>query len=306
MKRRQTETDPRPLLILSGGHLLDPYVDVESVKGGDRGYHAPLDLVQRIGPRSLAMGLRVVEYDAPGMCEERVRFDGNAAELEARLAEEGLSYRVRSHLFTRAEHALLTVYLQVMPAEARECFGRDLTIEEVAARFTLGEKDLDLRGEVATILLRSIAGRLPNWYGGSPEAPVSGRTPKLHVDARKLHMPGQHILTINWADSGPGFSWPFEYTLLRVPLYDRYVVTLSGDCEESLYGRADLALGHFATNRSVMANVRKIMLTEWRRQKEEWQDQRWAAVIRDGMVTEATALRWRRRVWSWESDYAWA
>jgi hypothetical protein len=304
MKRRGTIEDTRPLLIVSGGHLLDPAVEVECVQEGDAGYQAPVALVERIGPAALAMGLQIVEYDESDLLEDRVEYLGSARDLETNLAEAGFAYRVRSHLFTREEHALLTVWLGVMPAEAKECFGRDLTIEQVSARYTRGESGTDLQGQVATVLLRSIEDRLPNWLAWLEEGSISGRTPKRHIDRRKLHMPGQHILTINWADSGPGFSWPMEYNLIRLPLYDRYVVTASGDSEDYFYGQADMALGSFPTRASVLSNVRKIILSDWRMQKEEGSQERWEELLEPGMVDEETAMRWRKRVWTRKPEYA--
>ena len=102
---------------------------------------------------------------------------------------------------------------------------------------------------VATILLRSIEHRLPNWGAWSPETGVKlARKRRPRKDSRRLHLVSQHLFTINWASSGPGFSWPHRYTLTWVPLYERYVVTVSADSPEGLCGYTDLALGSFGAS----------------------------------------------------------
>ena len=45
--------------------------------------------------------------------------------------------------------------------------------------------------------------------------------------AGRLAFVADFICNINWADSGPGMSWPEAYHVFRVPGFDRYVVTAS-------------------------------------------------------------------------------
>jgi len=64
---------------------------------------------------------------------------------------------------------------------------------------------------------------------------VGGRfvTARQFFDRRargKVELWPYYLLTINWADSGPGFSWPVAYNAIYVPGFDRTVVTASGDC----------------------------------------------------------------------------
>jgi len=54
----------------------------------------------------------------------------------------------------------------------------------------------------------------------------------------------QYLLTINWADSGPGFSWPVAYHVTWVPICDEYVVTQSADSPDA-FGYCDFAIGYF-------------------------------------------------------------
>jgi hypothetical protein len=82
---------------------------------------------------------------------------------------------------------------------------------------------------VAQILLHHVQGALPQW------ASVSGGTIQLnrnehkrHKDARLAFNP-QLVCTINWADSGPGFSWPESYYVTYLPGFDKFVITASRD-----------------------------------------------------------------------------
>jgi hypothetical protein len=51
---------------------------------------------------------------------------------------------------------------------------------------------------------------------------------KRHKDARLAFNP-QLVCTINWADSGPGFSWPESYHVTYLPGFDKFVITASTD-----------------------------------------------------------------------------
>src|SRR5262249_14743211 len=71
---------------------------------------------------------------------------------------------------------------------------------------------------VAQILLERVQDRLPQWGVWSPEDGVQLARPILDRRAhRKVVLSPRHLLTINWADSGPGFSWPVAYYAVYVP-----------------------------------------------------------------------------------------
>lgn len=60
----------------------------------------------------------------------------------------------------------------------------------------------------------------------------------------------QYLFTLNWADSGPGFSWPGAYYTTWVPSYERFVVTYSADSPE-VWGYADIAIGQFGVKEAL-------------------------------------------------------
>jgi hypothetical protein len=55
------------------------------------------------------------------------------------------------------------------------------------------------------------------------------------------------LLCINWADSGPGFSWPEAYHITRIPGFDQHIVTASRDSPDA-WGCTDHAIGFCDAN----------------------------------------------------------
>ena len=81
------------------------------------------------------------------------------------------------------------------------------------AAFEIPEEAQPSRLEVAVaqILLSRIQDSLPQWSAmRDDELVVNRKEHKRHKDAR-LNFTPKLICTINWADSGPGFSWPEAY-----------------------------------------------------------------------------------------------
>jgi len=112
------------------------------------------------------------------------------------------------------------------------------------------DRDLEyyaLENAVARLVLEGIQDRLPQWATRDKEGDVIFGWNILPKTNRKLSFAPQCLFGINWANSGPGFSWPEEYYLAYVPLYDRFVVTASQDSPD-VYGYTDIAIGHFADN----------------------------------------------------------
>lgn len=91
-------------------------------------------------------------------------------------------------------------------------------------------------------MLRSVHKELPK-CGGRARRPESGARwmrPR-RKDSKPSVLPIR-FLRISWASSVPGLDWPEAYYLSWVPVYDRYVITLSADSEETLRGHIDMAI----------------------------------------------------------------
>lgn len=107
------------------------------------------------------------------------------------------------------------------------------------------------------------------------------------------------LFGINWADSGPGFSWPADYHVAWLPGFDRWILVYSADSPDAL-GYCDIALGSFAPDVEGSAAVRGLLVADWRRQAEEWSREPWESLWSEENVSEDEALAWRGEAWKEE------
>jgi hypothetical protein len=153
---------------------------------------------------------------------------------------------------------------------------------------------------VARICLAGLQDRLPQWATfDSNGKEWLGRQEFGHEPRLSALQPAQ-LLCINWADSGPGFSWPEEYCVTYVPGFARYVVTASVDSTDS-YGVTDLAIGSFGQEEDFDAGCQRVV-REWWQLSRSMSGGAWQYVFDEGLIDEKTALRLRHAVWPEETD----
>jgi hypothetical protein len=87
-----------------------------------------------------------------------------------------------------------------------------------------------------------------------------------------------------------------------VPLYERYVVTVSADSPEGLCGYTDLALGAFGASEDVENCVSAIVVSDWYEQSLEWNQAEWTDIVETGLISTETLMRWAAEVWGEERD----
>jgi hypothetical protein len=150
---------------------------------------------------------------------------------------------------------------------------------------------------VAQILLERIQDDLPNWTALAGDRFVIARGYFDRRARRKIELWPQHLLTINWADSGPGFSWPIAYNATYVPVFDRTVVTASADWPESFGGVSDVAIGAFGSETSTLEGSRRIIISDWTNQWREHSQKRWVYLFDTGIVSKAKAEAWADEIW---------
>jgi hypothetical protein len=206
-------------------------------------------------------------------------------------------------LFTTEEHAIIADWLHVKPKcdttdmpcswDALETLGYD------GKASGYGEDD----AAVADMVLERINDTLPQWASvkirenDDEEAVIiRGREVRARLAKRKIELVPKYLMTINWADSGPGFSWPVAYHATWVPLYNEYIVTQSADCPDA-YGYCDFAVGHFSKTDDFVAAVVKEIKSDWEEQRDQFCQARWAYLFGNGLIDKATALRLRDEVW---------
>ena len=210
-------------------------------------------------------------------------------------------------LFTIEEHVVIAECLGVKPYSRAKEFP---TIYEALEELGF-EGRASMRSEedaaLASIVLERIQDRLPQWaavrHNESGEADVLlAREIKDRRANRKIEMIPQHLLTINWADSGPGFSWPVAYHVTWLPYYDVHVVTQSADSPDA-FGYCDFAIGHFSGSADLIGKAAEIIKDDWEWAKDTWDQQRWAYLFDTGLIDNVMAEKLAEDVWGDEQDH---
>jgi hypothetical protein len=153
-------------------------------------------------------------------------------------------------LFTADEELVLATWFEI----DRPPYGR--RVDDIFKGWNIPSEIPDYRRidtAVAQILLERIQDHLPTWTALMGDRFVIARSIFDRRARRKIELWPHHLLTINWADSGPGLSWPVAYKATYVPLFDRIVVTASADCPETFGGVCDVAIGAFGSETYILA-----------------------------------------------------
>ena len=203
-------------------------------------------------------------------------------------------------LFTPDEHAVLAQWLGVEPPGNAKRIKVEGAIKRLRFTEEPGYRTL-VDVAAAFIVLENAEARLPQWGVFRDDELVLARKYRDRQKApdRKVLLQPRHLFTINWADSGPGFSWPVAYYVTWVPIYERFVVTASADSPDAL-GYCDFALGAFRADTPVKEGAKAIICADWKAQQGGWDQQRWAYLFGTGLITETDAYAWADEVW--ESD----
>jgi hypothetical protein len=153
----------------------------------------------------------------------------------------------------------------------------------------------DLSEAVARLCLSDVQERLPQWASCSDGNVLLGRARFAAPDRTFTPLDPQRLLCINWADSGPGFSWPEDYYVTLLPGFGRCVVTASSDSTDS-YGVTDFALGWFRASEGMLAGARRILVRWWHETAQN-DGGPWAYQFDQGLIDAKEAYRLRKRVW---------
>ena len=215
--------------------------------------------------------------------------------------------------YTPIERALLSAYLRYPDPAPHELEGIDISetvdpdewdesVQGIAPLPNIyGIENLMLENAVARICLEPVAPELPQWASIRDGEVTLGRARRRRT-ALRSHRPRQpkYLFTINWADSGPGFSWPEKYFVARIPGYEVCIVTGSADCPDA-HGYSDFALGWYLGGVSDVDKAGECIRDWWTTQRG-WGQNRWAYLFGTGAVGAATAKRWADEVWGRDED----
>jgi hypothetical protein len=147
---------------------------------------------------------------------------------------------------------------------------------------------------IARMALNEHQRTLPQWGYYSGDGVVTTR----HYEGRSLRrvrFDPLFLLMINYADSGPGFSWPETYHAVLFPHYDVYIVTASQDSPE-VHGYVDEAFGFFPKDMDILEGVKPILCKMWPGEIEPEPDYAWESVWSEGLIGSETAYAWRAEV----------
>ena len=203
----------------------------------------------------------------------------------------------------RVERALLCDYFGVpRPSDLADVEIEQPDPESPAAVYAPPngfDEQLALANAVARIALSRVQSRLPRCLAIVCDEVVDTRKRYPPREAAVAHMP-LHLCTINWADTGPGLSWPEAYHLTWFEDFQRFVVTASTDSTD-VWGYEDRALGHFGRETEPLDGVRAIIVGDWRGQYEAWEQERWAELWETGAYSDPEC--WADEVWREHFDH---
>ena len=215
--------------------------------------------------------------------------------------------------FFPREHAILAEYFDLQekqPQQARVFDPHEITIEEndydeavegIACRKSYGGRDYRaIDNAVARIALAPVRKNLPTWGGLGKDGAFHSRQSENEsiLPERGYRSDPVHVLSINWASSGPSYSWPLKYYISWIPHYERYVVTVSYDSPE-VEGYLDLAIGDLSEGASVEKELKSVIVRHWDGYAMYLQG--WEGVIDSGIVKDPWA--WREEVdWGYNDD----
>jgi hypothetical protein len=208
-------------------------------------------------------------------------------------------------LFTSDEHAVLAKWFGVEPPGC----AAGINAEDAAGRLGFVERPgfyTLIDAAAAHVVLEKVEDRLPQWAlvaveGGSNILLARGYRDSAQILDRKVLLAPRYLFTINWADSGPGYSWPVAYYVTWLPYYDRFVITASADSPEA-FGYCDFALGEFGVDTPLSEGTKRIICRDWANQHNKYEQERWAYLFGIGLVSKAEADRWADEVWPSHSN----
>ena len=211
-------------------------------------------------------------------------------------------------LFHPREHAILAKFFgqeDKLPEDARqidpeEIFPKEENYDEaeqgIVCRKSYGGHDFNaIDNAVARIALAPVRTSLPTWgaYSNGEVYHTRQKETDNPLPERGYRSDPVHVISINWASSGPGYSWPLKYYISWIPYYERYVVTVSYDSPE-VEGYLDLAIGALSEGARVEKELKSVIVRHWGRDAEYLQG--WEGVIDSGIVQDP---------WAWREEVSW-
>ena len=228
---------------------------------------------------------------------------------EPKKSTDRLQSRKMVEYFHPCEHAILAEYFQLkekLPKGAQDIdpfhtVSSDDDYDEaengITCRAGRGDRgdDSALSNAVARIALAPIRTSLPTWgtCGNTGVFHTRQKENKGDLPLRGFRSDPVLVLSINWADSGPGYSWPVHYYISWIPVYDQYVVTASYDSDD-VEGYLDVAIGRLAEGAEIETDLKQVIKGHW--DQDAMYLQGWADCLDSGIVKDP---------WAWRNEISW-
>lgn len=151
---------------------------------------------------------------------------------------------------------------------------------------------------VAQILLYDRQDELPQWGVAYADGDVVlAREPfEQACKGPAARLQPKLVCCINWADSGPGYSWPESYRVTSIPGFDKHIVAASRDSTDR-WGCTDHALGFRDAVLAPEEAARQVVTQFWRGMYDEYGQAPWVRLFDEGLIDVAEADRWAASVW---------
>jgi hypothetical protein len=157
-----------------------------------------------------------------------------------------------------------------------------------------------LANAVARICLSGVQDSLPQWATTRGDELVFARERISPLKLPPRILLPEYLFEINWADSGPGFSWPEKYYATRLPFFEATIVTASNDSTD-VYGYCDIAIGWFGKDGDLETEVGNVIKKYWKKLAEEGQA-RWVELFGTGEIDYLTAEDWADEAWAGQEE----
>ena len=199
-------------------------------------------------------------------------------------------------MLNKEEKLIFDSYLKKLDFNSRDEY------EKVLKKFNFNPEDLNIPFDsiaVAQILIRNIQSKLPNSgivdeYGSLTLTRNIDKKNKLSPS--KIAFIPRLIFSINWADTGPGISWPEQYRITYVPDYEEYIITASSDIQDYYYGiSGDIALG---VSGDTIEDMKSVIIGHWNELKLEHEQLGFAEILQEGLVQKNEINKWKEETWS--------
>lgn len=161
--------------------------------------------------------------------------------------------------------------------------------------------ELAANNALARLVLSGFEGTLPVFRTRGADGVLREVRPTARRRTTSIRAFPIHLFSINWADSGPGCSWPEAYHLGWLPGFDVWVVVASQDSTD-MYGYCDRVLGHFELGADPIEASCNLIKQDWQSQLRGWEQEQWVEILAGGRVNAGDVSEIASKVWKQEEE----